>query len=280
MKPGAVSGLTLRLRRFASRYVEQIAGALFAVILLLLWESVCRLGLVDKLILPPPSAILVTLVRGLLGIGQLSFPIAKHMLSSLAMLAIAFPAGVVLGVVVGVAIGLNEWAYRLLSPVLGALLPVPAIAWTPIALVWFGLGARPIIAIVIYACFAEVVYNTAAGVRGVPVRFDWVIRSLGGKLISRVFRVILPASFPQIFVGIKLGLAASWRSLIGAEMFAGVSFGLGFMLYEAREFYATDIMFASLALVAIFSLLLEQVGLRYVERLTLARWGMSQTLEV
>jgi NitT/TauT family transport system permease protein/taurine transport system permease protein len=63
-------------------------------------------------------------------------------------------------------------------------------------------------------------------------------------------------------------------------MFAGVSLGLGFMLYEAREFYATDIMFASLALVAIFSLLLEQVGMRYIERRTLGRWGMSQTLEV
>ncbi|MGE3146030.1 MAG: ABC transporter permease, partial [Pseudorhodoplanes sp.] len=90
----------------------------------------------------------------------------------------------------------------------------------------------------------------------------------------------VPAAFPQIFVGLKLGLAASWRSLIGAEMFAGAAFGLGFMLYEAREFYATDIMFASLLLVAIFSLLLEQAGLRYIERITLQRWGMSQTLKV
>jgi NitT/TauT family transport system permease protein len=260
--------------------VDRIAGIVFAAIVLLSWEAVCRAGLVDKLILPAPSSILWTLVRGMLGIGQLSFPITKHTLASLQLLSIGFPLGVVSGVLSGVAIGLNDTAYRVVGPILGMLLPVPAIAWTPIALVWFGLGAPAIIAIVTYACFSEVVYNTAAGVRAIPVRQDWVIRSFGAKFWTRIWRVTLPSAFPQIFVGIKLGLAASWRSLIGAEMFAGVAFGLGFMLYEAREFYATDIMFASLLLVAVFSLLMEQVGLRYIERHTLARWGMAQTLEV
>lgn len=268
------------LRRIGSRHLETISGIVFALAVLLIWETVCRLGLVDKLILPAPSAILTTLVGGMLGRGQLSFPILAHTLSSLKMLAIGFPAGVILGVAAGVAIGMNEYAYRIFGPVLAALVPVPAIAWAPIALLWFGLGTPAILAIVIYACFSEVVYNTISGVRSVPVRFSWVIRSFGASSWTAITRVILPASFPQIFIGIKLGLAASWRSLIGAEMFAGVSLGLGFMLYEAREFYATNVMFASLVLVAIFSLLLEQIGLRYIERRTLQRWGMSQKLEL
>ena len=267
-------------RRVLDRNIELISGVAFAALVLLVWELVCRLGFVDKLILPSPSAILETLFRGLTGTGRVSFPIAAHALASLKLLAIAFPVGVLLGVIAGTLIGLSETAYRLFGPVLAALVPVPAIAWTPIALIWFGLGAPAIFAIVVYACFAEVVYNTVSGVRAVPVRFNWVLRSLGAGPLTCIWRVILPASFPQIFVGIKLGLAASWRSLIGAEMFAGVALGLGFMLYEAREFYATDVMFASLTLVAIFSLLLEQVGLRVIERRTLRRWGMSQTLEV
>ena len=259
---------------------ERIAALGFAVIVLVSWEAVCRAGLVDKLILPAPSAVLFTLGKGLLGVGPLSFPIAKHTAASLQLLVIGFSLGMIGGVICGIAIGLNDTAYRLLGPILGMLLPVPAIAWTPIALVWFGLGAPAIIAIVTYACFSEVVYATAGGVRGIPIRQDWVIRSLGAGPWTRIRRVVLPSAFPQIFVGAKLGLAASWRSLIGSEMFAGVAFGLGFMLYEAREFYATDIMFASLVLVAIFSLLMEQVGLRYIERHTLARWGMARTLEV
>jgi NitT/TauT family transport system permease protein len=263
-----------------SRNIERISAVAFGIIVLLIWEAVCRAGLVDKLILPAPSAIASTLVKGMLGTGQLSFPIAKHALASLSMLAIGFPLGALAGVAVGIAIGLNDTAYRMVGPILGMLLPVPAIAWSPIALVWFGLGAPAIVAVVTYACFSEVVYNTAAGVRSIPARYDWVIRSFGAGRWTRLQRVIVPAAFPQIFLGLKLGLAASWRSLIGAEMFAGAAFGLGFMLYEAREFYATDIMFASLILVAAFSLLLEQVGLRYIERMTLERWGMSQTLKV
>jgi ABC-type nitrate/sulfonate/bicarbonate transport system permease component len=268
------------VRRFSNRHIERLSAIAFPAALLIAWETACRAGLIDRLILPAPSAIMWTLVRGLLGIGQLSFPIAKHTIASLQMLAIGFVAGALLGVAFGIAIGLSKTAYRLAGPILALLLPVPAIAWTPIALVWFGLGAPAIIAIVTYACFSEIVYNTASGVRLIPPRYDWVISSLGANRASCIWRVTLPAAFPQIFVGIKLGLAASWRSLIGAEMFAGVTFGLGFMLYEAREFYATEIMFAALVLVALFSLLLEQVVLRYIERLTLARWGMAQTLEV
>lgn len=262
------------------RNIERLSAVAFGILILLSWEAVCRAGLVDKLILPAPSAVATTLVNGMLGTGQLSFPIAKHTVSSLSMLAIGFPVGALVGVAVGIAIGLNDTAYRMVGPVLGLLLPVPAIAWAPIALVWFGLGAPAIIAVVTYACFSEVVYNAAAGVRGIPDRHNWVISTFGASRWTRLWRVTIPAAFPQIFVGLKLGLAASWRSLIGAEMFAGAAFGLGFMLYEAREFYATDIMFASLLLVAMFSLFLEQVGLRYIERITLQRWGMSQTLEV
>lgn len=260
--------------------IERISAITFGALLLLVWDGVCRAGWVDPLILPAPGKVASTLFHGLLGTAQLSYPIASHTLSSLSLLAIGFPLGSLIGVAIGVAVGLNDYAYRMVGPVLGMLLPVPAIAWAPIALVWFGLGAPAIIAVVTYACFSEVVYNTASGVRSIPQRYGWVIQSFGASRWQHLTRVVLPAAFPQIFVGLKLGLAASWRSLIGAEMFAGASFGLGFMLYEAREFYATDIMFASLALVAIFSLLLEQVGLRYIERQTLERWGMSRTLKV
>ena len=259
--------------------VERRAGIGFAALLLIGWEAASRGGLVDALILPAPSAIVVTLVENLLGGGQRAYPIWQNTLASLGMLAIAFPVGALLGVLCGVLIGASETAYRVMGPILGVLVPIPAIAWAPIAMVWFGLGTPTILAIVTYACFAEVVFNAAAGVRGTPVRFLWIADGFGASRAMRLWRVVLPAAFPQIFTGLKLGLGGSWRALIGAEMFAGVSSGLGYMLYQAREFYASDIMFASLILVAVFSLLIEQVGLRFIERRTLVRWGMSQSLE-
>jgi len=265
--------------KLADARVERRAGLAFAALLLAGWESVSRGGLVDPVILPAPSVVLVTLVENLLGSGQRAYPIAQNTLASLGMLSIGFPLGALLGVMCGVLIGVSDTAHRIIGPILGMLVPIPAIAWAPITMVWFGLGTPTIIAIVTYACFSEVVFNAAAGVRGTPVRFLWVVDSFGAGRMGRLWRVVLPAAFPQIFTGLKLGLGGSWRALIGAEMFAGVSSGLGYMLYQAREFYASDIMFASLVLVAVFSLLIEQVGLRFVERRTLMRWGMSQSLD-
>jgi NitT/TauT family transport system permease protein len=269
-----------RSASITSTRIEHVYGVLFAVILLGGWETASRAGLVDRLILPAPSTIVITLVENVLGYGQLSFPIAANTIASLRMLAIGFLLGSVLGVTCGVIIGVSENAYRIVGPILSMLVPVPAIAWAPVCMVWFGLGPPTIIAIVSYACFSDVIYNTAAGVRGTPIRFLWVVDSFSAGRFTRLRHVIVPAAFPQIFIGLKLGLGASWRALIGAEMFAGVSAGLGFMLYEAHEFYATDIMFASLVVVAVFSLLIEQIGLRFIEQRTLVRWGMSQTLEI
>lgn len=262
-----------------ARRPERLAAFGSACLLFGAWEAAGRSGLVDRLILPPPSAVVATAVKGLLLPGQTSYPILFHLLSSMKLLVTGFALGAVLALLVGVVLGLSSFGQRLVGPVLGMLLPIPAIAWAPVVLVWIGPGPAAVVALVTYACFSEVVYNTVAGVRATPPRFLWVIDTFGAGPLARILRVVLPAAAPQIFVGLKLGLAASWRALVGAEMFAGVAMGLGFMLYEAREFYATDVMFASLLLVAAISLLIEQVAMRWIEQRTLARWGMAQRLE-
>jgi ABC-type nitrate/sulfonate/bicarbonate transport system permease component len=68
--------------------------------------------------------------------------------------------------------------------------------------------------------------------------------------------------------------------LIGAEMFAGVATGLGLMLYQAQDFYATDVVFSALLIIAVVSLAIEQIGMRAIEKRTLGRWGLARTLEV
>ena len=112
------------------------------------------------------------------------------------------------------------------------------------------------------------------GIRAVPQRYLWQAQTFGASRWFLLAHVMLPSALPFVLGGIKLGLAASWRSLIGAEMFAGVGAGLGLMLYDAQNFYATDVMFFALVLVAAASVAIEQLGLRALERRTVERWGM------
>jgi NitT/TauT family transport system permease protein len=246
----------------------------------LAWEGASRGALVDSLILPPPTLILKTGVLGLFGAADVSYHIGRHAAQSLVLLAIGFAAGVVGGIVGGLVVGLSPTLYRIANPILGFVLPIPAIAWAPVAMVWIGLGAPAVLAIVIYACFAEVLFNTTVGIRSVPRRYLWQVQTFGASRWFLVVHIMLPSASPFILGGVKLGLAASWRSLIGAEMFAGVGWGLGLMLYEAQNFYATDVMFFALVLVAALSLAIEQLGLRALERRTIERWGMARTAEV
>lgn len=248
--------------------------------LLLAWEGVSRSGWVEPLLLPPPSRVLVTAFGSLIGVHTGGYPLLAHAAASLVLLAGGFGLGLLAGVVVGIAVGVSPLLFRALGPLLGFLLPIPAIAWAPVAMVWIGLGAPAIIAVVAFACFSEVVYSVATGVRGVPRLYVWQAESLGAGRRFVFVRILLPAAFPATFAGLKLGLAASWRSLVGAEMFAGASRGLGFVIYDARPFFATDVMFGALLLIAALSLLIEQGGLRALERRTLERWGLTRTLEV
>jgi ABC-type nitrate/sulfonate/bicarbonate transport system permease component len=260
--------------------LERLAPYLTFGILIASWEAASRGGLVSSLILPPPSLILETCLLGLVGKAGIAYHIGVHALHSLTLLAAGFVAGTVLGVAGGIVLGLNATLYRAVNPILSFVLPIPAIAWAPVAMIWIGVGWPAVFAIVTYACVAEIIFNVTTGIRTVPRQYVRQVQTFGAHRAFIVWRVILPSAFPYIFTGLKLGLAASWRSLIGAEMFAGVASGLGLMLYQAQDFYATDVVFSALLIIAVVSLAIEQIGMRAIENRTLGRWGLSRTLEV
>lgn len=266
------------LKRRKSRFESAAPIVVFSIVLIA-WEFVSRAGIVNSLLLPAPTQIVRAGILGLFDADDISYNVAAHAGHSLMLLAIGFPVGVIAAILGGMALGLSTPLYRALNPILGFILPIPAIAWAPIAMIWFGLGTPAVLAVVIVSCFSEMIFNVVAGVRSVPRNYAWQVQTFGASRWFVFWRVILPAAFPQIFTGIKLGLAASWRSLIGAEMFAGVTLGLGLMLFEAHDFYATDVMFVALAIVAIVSLAIEQIGLRAIERRTLERWGLTNMVE-
>jgi NitT/TauT family transport system permease protein len=259
-----------KLRKALERHAPWIVLAVLA----LAWEGASRGGLVDPLILPPPTVILRTGSLGLFGKADVSYHIGRHAAQSFGVLAVGFTAGVMTGIAGGVVLGVSSTLYRTATPILAFVLPIPAIAWAPVAMIWIGLGVPAVLTIVIYACFAEVLFNTTMGIRAVPRRYLWQAQTFGASRWFLLAHVMLPSALPFILGGIKLGLAASWRSLVGAEMFAGVGAGLGLMLYDAQNFYATDVMFFALVLVATASVSIEQLLLRTLERRTVERWGM------
>ena len=183
--------------------------------------------------------------------------------------------GCVVAIPLGFFLGLNKTAYQIASPLLSLLLPLPAVAWTPIFLVAFGQGDVTIIAVCFLGAFFPILYSTIQGVRGIGRHSLWVVRSMGASRLDIFRRVLLPGALPTLIAGLKLGMAHSWRTLVAAEMLAALTHGLGFMIFAARSYMDVTTMFVGIVCLAIIGLLIERVVFGSLEALTVRRWHGS-----
>ncbi len=157
--------------------------------------------------------------------------------------------------------------------------PLPAIALLPLALLWFGLGAPSLIFVLIHAVLWPVSLNTHSGFLGVSDTLRMAGHNYGLKGIRFVVRILIPAAFPSILTGLKIGWAFAWRTLIAAELVFGVSSGsggLGWYIFQNRNELEIANVFAGLFTVILIGLLVESVVFRTIEARTVRKWGMQR----
>ena len=247
-------------------------GLILAVIAVL-WELAARWQDND-LLLPTFTATARALVEGLAS-GEL----VEKVRISLAVLLQGYLAGVLL------AFGLTTLAVStrigrdLLDTLTSMFNPLPAIALLPLALLWFGLGRGSLVFVLIHSVLWPLALNTYAGFQGVPETLRMAGRNYGLTGLRYVLQILVPAALPSILSGLKIGWAFAWRTLIAAELVFGASSGkggLGWYIFQNRNELYTDRVFAGLALVVLIGLLVESLGFRTLERLTVRRWGQQR----
>ena len=168
----------------------------------------------------------------------------------------------------------RAWPRTWLLPLVSIGAPIPGIAYAPLFLLWFGLGNVSAVLLVGFVSAFPIIFNTWTGVKA--VKEVWVRSALAmGADDRRLFRkVILPGALPYILTGLRLGLAQAWRILVGVEMLAAVPWGLGWMIFGAREFLNTDVMLAGVVVIGAIGLALEKLVFQRLEEFTVVRWGM------
>jgi NitT/TauT family transport system permease protein len=199
-------------------------------------------------------------------------------LTSLRPLALGYMGGLVLaGILTTIAV-LSRIGADVLSTLTAMFNPLPAIAILPLSLMWFGLGTPSIVFVIIHSVLWAVALNTLTGFRSVPETLRLSGRNYGLRGIRYVAYVLVPAAFPAILAGLKIGWAFAWRTLVAAELVFGVasrSGGLGWYVFEARAEMDTPKVFAGLFSVILIGLLVESVIFRAIEYRTVQRWGMQ-----
>jgi len=249
--PRVMSGATRRLAQLGS------VGLLVA-----LWEAAVRLGWVDPLFVPAPSAV----ARALVAIG----PEAAGLLGeTLGKTLAAYALSVGLGVGLGLIIGTLRHLYDVLNPFLVALYAMPKILALPWILLLFGLGTAPAVVYGTLHGFFPICLLVVGGVRDVDPRLIVVARSMGATAWQVYWKVLLPAALPAVLAGLRLGMIFCLLGVLVVEMFGGIR-GMGFLLSAMANAFRAAELFAATALVSLLSvgavLLLESLNRR------LSRW--------
>jgi NitT/TauT family transport system permease protein len=245
----ALGVLAIGLRQVspAARGWVSARAPLFAGGLLLLctWDLMtAKLMLLPSMYFPGPQRVFQTLIDDR---GQL-FDSTWH---SLLLLFSGYALGVVVGLVSGVMIGWSSPVRYWGMPVLKILGPIPATAWIPMALILFPRSIAAGVFLIALAVWFPVTMLSASGVSNVRASYLDVARTLGAGRGFLVFRVAIPAAMPSIFVGLFMGLGASFLTLLVAES-TGVSSGLGWYIDWARNYSDYTKVFAALIIMAAF----------------------------
>jgi NitT/TauT family transport system permease protein len=198
--------------------------------------------------------------------------------SSIQVLLMGYGAGVVLaGLLTIVAIN-TRIGSDFLETMTAMFSPLPAIALLPLALIWFGLGNGSLVFILIHSVLWPVALNTHSGFRAVSTTLRMVGRNYGLRGFAYIFKILIPAAFPSILTGLKIGWAFAWRTLVAAELVFGVSSGkggLGWFIFENRNLLEIPTVFAGLLTVIMIGLVVENLIFRTIERRTVLRWGLQ-----
>jgi len=227
------------------------------IALLILWEALVRVNLIDARFFPPPSKILAQLVA-LTESGEL----LKNTWASLQRLFWGTLIGGIPALVLGVVMGLYRPVRALVEPLVAATYPVPKSAILPLLLLIFGLGEASKIAMVAIGVFYPVLINATAGVLQINRIYLDVGRNFGASR-AQVFRTIaLPGALPFIMTGVKLGMGMGLILIAIAEMI-GAKSGLGYMIWNAWEILSVETMYVGLLVIAVlgfvFTVLLNEL---------------------
>jgi ABC-type nitrate/sulfonate/bicarbonate transport system permease component len=174
----------------------------------------------------------------------------EHIGASLARSLPGFALGTAAGVALGLAAGAMRWVDRLLSPAVFLSYPVPKIVMLPIFMIWFGIGDLSKVLIIALACFYPVFINAYTGVRQTRTILVWSALNMGATPAQVFRRVVLPSAAPMIFASLRVSLALSFIVMFAAEMINAQS-GLGHMIRVAENSLRFDLMYVSLAAIAI-----------------------------
>jgi nitrate/nitrite transport system permease protein len=223
----------LRFARQTGAVLAQVLPPLFMLAVLLgIWEAATS-G--QNSGLPAPSQVWLEsrelIMDPFFDRGGVDKGLFWHVMTSLSRVGIGFSIAAIFGVALGVLVGANKWAHRGLDPIFQVLRTVPPLAWLPISLAALREAQPSALFVIFITSIWPIIINTAVGVRNLPTDYNNVARVLRLSPIEYFTKILLPATTPYIFTGLRIGIGMSWLAIVASEMLLG-GVGVGFFIWD------------------------------------------------
>ncbi|MDP4023369.1 ABC transporter permease [Methylobacterium sp. NEAU 140] len=261
--------LSLAERLYNQAWLRKL---LILAVLALIWEGYGRY-LDNELLFPTFTATVEAFARGMAD-GTLP----ARAWGSLKVLLMGYVAGVALATLLTALAIASRIGTDFLETLTSMFNPLPAIALLPLALIWFGLGNGSLVFVLVHSVTWAIALNTHSGFLSVSRTLKMVGRNYGLSGFGLIRKILIPAAFPSILTGLKIGWAFAWRTLIAAELVFGVSSGsggLGWFIFENKNMLDIPNVFAGLLTVILIGLVVENLIFSTIEARTIQRWGMQ-----
>ncbi len=214
------------------------------------WLLTSVTGIIDTGRFPAPQEVWAA-AKQAATTGYADATLWQHSLQSLRLIAMGFSVAVAVGIPLGLLMGWNRKAEALINPIFLLIRPIPPLAWIPLAILWLGLGDAAKIMVIFFAAFVPAVINAHTGVRNIEPHILEASTMLGTRTWRFVLEILVPASLPMIFTGLRLSLQASWTTLVAAELVGAIA-GLGRVLNVAQQDIYPAMILVGMACVGIF----------------------------
>lgn len=242
-------------------------GVISVLVLLVLWEIGVRIGILNARNFPPPSK----LAKSLWTLVTVGFPrgitVWLHIKATMLRILKGYALATILAIPLGLIVGRSHLLGRISLPVITFARSVATISLLPLAVAWFGVEEKTRVFLITYGTFWVILTNVIEGVKQVDPDLIQAAQTLGATRRQVFYRVILPASLPRIFAGMKVALGLAFLVIVAVEM-VGTIEGLGALIMEARTYYRSDIAMVGMIFMALFGFALTK-GLDWLEHLLL-----------
>lgn len=212
----------------------------------------------DATTLPSPTVIVKTFITKLSSTAPDGATLPEHIGSSLQIAMSGYLMGVVIGTPLGIIMAWYKKADLFVRPVFDLIRPVPGIAWIPLMIILFGIGATSKVVTVFLSAFVPCVLNSYTGIRQTKDVHLWVGQTFGASNFQMLRSIAIPTALPMIMAGVRVALGTSWTCIVAAELLASTK-GLGYMIQQARGIFRPDIIICGMLAIGLIGALLSFV---------------------